>query len=486
MDVPAPRFDVTAPAPALDGLGHVHLIAIGGAGMSAVATLLLARGLEVSGSDRVEGTALAGLRAAGATVFVGHAAEHVRGADTVVVSSAITEDNVELAAAREAGLLVLHRSQALAATMSGMRRIAVAGANGKTTTTSMLTVALVHAGVDPSFAVGAEIGQLATNAAIGRGPDFVVEADESDGSFLAYRPDVAIVTNVQPDHLDFYGTVAAVHQAYVEFAESITDGGLLVASHDDPGSRALAERIAASGLRVVTYGRDAGADLQIGASSSRGLGTRTTIHHRGATHSLELVVPGRHNVENACAALLAATEGLGQDIGEVLNGLLTFTGARRRFEVRGEVRGVTVVDDYAHNAPKVAAVVGTAAEVVRRSGNGALRVIFQPHLYSRTRDFAAEFAQALAPADDVVVLDVFGAREAPMDGVTSALIGNPLAALASGPQRVEVGGSMDEAAARVARRSVTGDLVLTVGAGDVTRLATVVLEALAESGGGGP
>lgn len=483
MDGIAARFDVTEPVPALEGLGRVHLIAIGGAGMSAVARVLLARGLTVSGSDRADGPALEGLRAAGATVHVGHAAAHVAGADTVVVSSAITEDNVELAAAREAGLRVLHRSQALAAAMTGSRKVAVAGANGKTTTSSMLTVALVHAGAEPSFAVGAEISQLGTNAAVGRGESFVVEADESDGSFLAYGPDVAVVTNVQPDHLDFYGTPARVHEAYGAFAESITAGGLLVAGWDDPGSRELAQRMSGEGLRVATYGRRPGADLRIGPTTSQGLGTCSTLHHLGDTHTMKLKVPGGHNVENACAALLAGTLGLGIDVDQVLAGLSTFAGARRRFEVCGEVRGVTVVDDYAHNAPKVAALVGTAAALVRAGGTGKLRVIFQPHLYSRTRDFANEFALALAPADDVVVLDVYGAREAPMMGVTSALIGDPLVRLARGPRTVEVGGPMDDVAARVAARSSAGDLVLTVGAGDVTRLAGLVLDALREDGG---
>jgi UDP-N-acetylmuramate--alanine ligase len=483
VDGTTPRFDVTGPVPSLDRLGHVHLIAIGGAGMSAVARLLLARGLEVSGSDRADGPVLDDLRAAGATVHVGHAAEHVAGADTVVVSSAIAEDNVELAAARSAGIPVLHRSQALAATMAGRVRVAVAGANGKTTTTSMLTVALVHAGADPSFAAGAEIAQLGTNAAIGRGEAFVVEADESDGSFLAYRPDVAVVTNVQPDHLDFYGTVARVHEAYAVFARSITAGGLLVTCADDPGARALADRMAGEGVRVATYGRDTGADLRIGTTSAEGLRTRTSVSHLGVDRTLELMVPGGHNVENACAAVLAATLGLGADVDAVLAGLAGFTGARRRFEVRGEVRGVTVVDDYAHNAPKVAAVVGTAAELVRQAGTGALRVIFQPHLYSRTRDFAVEFAEALAAADDVVVLDVYGAREAPVPGVTPALIGDPLAARPGGPARVEVGGPGSEVARRVARRSGPGDLVLTVGAGDVTALGPIILETLRESGG---
>ncbi|MGB7819400.1 MAG: Mur ligase family protein, partial [Ornithinibacter sp.] len=381
---------------------------------------------------------------------------------------------------------VLHRSQALAAVMGGSRRVAIAGANGKTTTTSMLAVALTHAGADPSFASGAEIAQLGTNAALGAGDAFVVEADESDGSFLAYRPEIAVVTNVQPDHLDFYGTTERLVDAYTAFAESLTDGGLLVACWDDAGSRALAERTRSRGSRVVTYGRSEGADLHIEATSETGLGTRSTIRHLGVPRVLDLMVPGGHNVENACAALLAACTGLGADVDDVLGGLATFAGARRRFEVRGEVRGVTVVDDYAHNAPKVAAVVGTASALVRRSGDGRLHVIFQPHLYSRTRDFAAEFARALAPADDVVVLDVYGARESPVEGVSSALIGDPLAALDPGPDTVEVGGAPADVVHRVAARAERGDLVLTVGAGDVTALAPLLLEALRRTGGGEP
>ncbi len=486
MDVIGGRFDVTGPVPELAHLGHVHLIAIGGAGMSAVARLLLARGLAVSGSDQSDGPALDALRAAGARVYIGHDPGQVADADTVVVSSAIREDNVELAAARAAATPVLHRSQALAAVMAGSRRVAVAGANGKTTTTSMLAVALVHAGADPSFASGAEIAQLGTNAALGAGDAFVVEADESDGSFLAYRPDVAVVTNVQPDHLDFYGTAERLADAYAAFAESVTGDGLLVACWDDEGSRALAERVRSQGARVATYGRTEGADLRIGATEEIGLGTRSTIDVSGVERVLELRVPGAHNVENACAAVLAATAGLGARLDDVLTGLASFAGARRRFEVRGEVRGVTVVDDYAHNAPKVAAVVGTASALVRRNGEGRLHVIFQPHLYSRTRDFAAEFALALARADDVVILDVYGAREAPVAGVTSALIGDPLSALEPGPGTVEVGGPPADAVRRVAARSARGDLVLTVGAGDVTALAPLVLESLRRTGGGEP
>jgi len=477
MTAPAPRYDFAAPVVSLELLGHVHLIAIGGAGMSAVARLLLDRGVRVSGSDAADGPVLESLRERGARIDVGHEAAPVADADTVVVSSAIRDDNVELVAARGADLRVLHRSQALASLMGTSRRVAVAGANGKTTTTSMLVVALVAAGADPSFASGGEIAQLGTNAALGGGPDFVVEADESDGSFLAYRPDVAVVTNVQPDHLDFYGSRANVEAAYASFVESITDGGLLVACFDDPGSRRLADTARAAGRTVLTYGSAEGADLRVGEITARGLGTRSVVVHEGVERALELEVPGDHNVLDACAAYLAAVVGLGADPDAVLAGLAGFGGARRRFEVRGEVDGVTVVDDYAHNPAKVAAVVGTASELVHRAGNGSLRVVFQPHLYSRTRDFAAEFAQALAPADQVVLLDVYGAREQPMPGVTSALIGDPLRAL-PGRRDVLVGPTRTEAVAALTSAARPGDLLLTVGAGDVTALAALVVSAL--------
>ncbi|PKW25670.1 UDP-N-acetylmuramate--L-alanine ligase [Phycicoccus duodecadis] len=485
MTVTNPRFDLAALVPAWSELGAVHLVAIGGAGMSAVARLLLGRGVAVSGSDAADTPVLAALRAAGARVHVGHDAAHLAGVDTVVVSSAVRDDNPELVAARERGLRVLHRSQALAALLPGTRAVAVAGANGKTTTTSMLAVALTHAGADPSFAGGGEVAQLGTNAALGGGPAFVVEADESDGSFVVYRPEIAVVTNVQPDHLDFYGTAAAVAAAYAEFAGTVRDGGLLVACWDDPGSRALAEAQRLAGRRVLTYGVDEGADLQVLDSVADGLGSRSRIRVRdGSEHELVLAVPGPHNVANACAALLVAVVGLGARASDVLAGLASFTGARRRFEVRGEVGGVTVVDDYAHNPAKVAAVVSTAAAHVARSGRGSLRVLFQPHLYSRTRDFAAEFAAALAPAAHVVLLDVYGAREDPVAGVTSALVGDPLAAL-PGERRVEVGLSRDEAVAHLAAAAGPGDLLLTVGAGDVTALAPRLLEALAARGSHG-
>ena len=470
------RFDFAAPAVPLEDLGAVHFVAIGGAGMSGVARVMLARGCVVSGSDAKESPVLSALAVEGAEVHVGHDAAYLEGKDTVVISSAIRDDNVELAAARAAGLRVLHRSQALASTMAQSRRVAVAGANGKTTTTSMLTVALQHCGIDPSFAAGGELAKHGTNAHWGTGDVFVAEADESDGSFLVYRPEVAIVTNVQPDHLDFYGTFAKVQEAYEAFASSITSGGLLVACHDDEGSRHLADLARVAGMRVLTYGWSPDADLVLSGEVFRGLMSRVDITGPdGQTRVLRINIPGRHNLLNAAAAYTAAVEGLGQDPTRVLDGLFGFTGTRRRFEPKGTAGGVSVVDDYAHNPGKVAAVVGTGAQLV--AGTGRLIVVFQPHLYSRTRDFAREFGAALAPADAVVLMEIYGAREDPVPGVSSALVADALR-VAREDADVEVIASWSAVAEAVAARVQPGDLVLTVGAGDVTMIGPEILRAL--------
>lgn len=473
------RFDFAAPAVPLEDLGAVHFVAIGGAGMSGVARVMLARGCVVSGSDAKESPVLQALAVEGAQVHVGHDPAYVRGKDTVVISSAVRDDNVELAAARTAGLRVLHRSQALASTMAQSRRVAVAGANGKTTTTSMLTVALQHCGIDPSFAAGGELAKHGTNAHWGTGDVFVAEADESDGSFLVYRPEVAIVTNVQPDHLDFYGSFDKVQEAYEAFASSITPGGLLVACQDDEGSRRLADLTRAAGTRVLTYGWSPEADLVLTAEVFRGLMSRVDLTGPdGQARALRINIPGRHNLLNAAAAYTAAVEGLGQDPTRVLDGLFGFTGTRRRFEPKGTAGGVSVVDDYAHNPGKVAAVVGTGAQLV--AGTGRLVVVFQPHLYSRTRDFASEFGAALAPADAVVLMEIYGAREDPVPGVSSTLVADALRS-ARPDADVEVIASWSAVADAVAARVQPGDLVLTVGAGDVTMIGPEILRALSRA-----
>jgi UDP-N-acetylmuramate--alanine ligase len=472
--------DLSQPVPGLTDLGRVHFIAIGGAGMSAVARLLLSAGLQVSGSDARESGVLRALESAGARVWVGHDAEHLDGVDTVVVSSAIRSENPELVTARERGLRILHRSQALAALGPGRSVVAVAGANGKSTTTSMIVVGLSSARRDPAFASGADIPQLGTNAALGKGDALVVEADESDGSFVVYGPQVAVVTNVQPDHLDFYGDLAGVERAYRRFVDSMADDGLLVACADDRGARELAEYARGASRRVLTYGVAEDADLRIAGPAPTESGGRADLLVDGRRHELVLQVPGRHNLENAAAAFLTLTEGCGLAAQEALTGLASFAGAARRFESHGEHGAVRVIDDYAHNAPKVAAAVRTGREMARRRA-GRLIVVFQPHLYSRTRDFAREFATALEPADDVLLLDVYAAREDPIEGVSSALITDLMTGRAEA-RPVGLAPGFDEAVDHVVSVAQDGDVVMTIGAGDVTALAPRIAAALSRRG----
>ncbi|MBB2890601.1 UDP-N-acetylmuramate--L-alanine ligase [Flexivirga oryzae] len=468
------RFDFTAPLPALGDLRAAHLIAIGGSGMSGVARLLLAAGVRVSGSDRSESPVLDDLRAAGADVWIGQTAEgaqRVPDDAVVVVSSAIAEDNPELAGVRARGLQVLHRAQALGVLMAGRAALAVAGTSGKTTTSAMATVALRAAGADSSFAIGAPIAGIGANSGVGQGDSFIVEADESDGSFLVYHPQVAIVTSVREDHLDFYGTSERMQQAYADFADTIRDGGLLVACADDPGASALAARHRELGRWVVTYGRTADADLRVADESGSGFAwSATLLPAAGGRIPLQLKVPGAHNLQNAAGVALALTEGFGLSMEQAVTGLGGFTGSARRLEPRGEAGGVRVIDDYAHNPDKLDAAV--RAGLGLRDG-GRLIAVFQPHLFSRTQHAAAGLAAALSRADVAIVLDVYPAREAPVLGVTGALVADAVTGA-----EVVYAPTLDEALQAVLDRARSGDLVLTVGAGDVTTLGPRLLAEL--------
>jgi UDP-N-acetylmuramate--alanine ligase len=460
--------DLTLPVPPADALGRVHFIGIGGVGMAGLARVLLARGVPVSGSDVKASATTEALRALGATVRIGHDAAHLGDADTVVVTTAARETNPELVEARRRGLLVLHRAQALAALMRGRRALAVAGTAGKTTTTSMLTVALQHCGADPSFAIGGELTETGETAAEGTGDLFVAECDESDGSFLLYSPTVAVVTNVEADHLDHYGTPEAVTAAFHAFADRVVPGGVLVACADDPGSAALAARARGRGRDVLTYGVSPGADVRVVDLDVSGPGARFGLVRGADAVRLRLRVPGAHNALDAAAAWTTGVR-LGFDPACLAEGLAGFGGARRRFETKGVASGVRVVDDYAHHPTKVAAVLRAVRGV---SGDGRVLVVFQPHLYSRTRIFAAEFGAALGLADEVVVLDVYGAREDPEPGVTGELVAR---AVPLPPDRVAFEPDREAAVRRVADRATPGDVVLTVGAGDVTALGPAVL-----------
>lgn len=465
------RFDFTLVLPRLQDIRAVHLIAVGGSGMSGVAALFLASGVRVSGSDRAEGPALARLRAAGAHIMVGQQAAnvaHLDAATVIVVSSAIAESNPELIAARGRGMVVLHRSQALAVLSRGGEVLAVAGANGKTTTSAMAVVALRDAGTRPSFAIGADIVGIGSNSAIGAGSSFVIEADESDGSFVVYRPDVAIVTNVRDDHLDFYGDSARLHAAYDDFVSSIGPGGLLVACADDDGSARLAQRHGGA-TRVLTYGRSRDSDLVLGDTQRGETSWSAPLRFpSGQQAELTLEVAGEHNLLNAAGVALALSEGFGLAPEQVVHGLSRFRGTARRFEYRGTAAGVRVVDDYAHNPDKLAAVIRTGLAL---RGQGRLIVLFQPHLYSRTVAFAAQFSAALRLADLVFVMDVFAAREDPLPGVSGELLSRPV----PGAQFVPTAAAAVDAVVLAAR---DGDLVLTVGAGDVTKLGPLILNGL--------
>ncbi|GAB3585042.1 UDP-N-acetylmuramate--L-alanine ligase [Calidifontibacter terrae] len=470
------RFDFAVELPDIKLTQHAHFIAIGGSGMSGVARLMMARGVQVSGSDNAESPVLDKLRAAGAAVAVGNSADNLVGLpDTaiVVISSAITEDNPELAAARSRGLQVLHRAQALAMTMGGRVGLAVAGANGKTTTSGMAVAALRALGEDPSFAIGAEIVGIGANSGVGAGAAFVVEADESDGSFVVYRPRIAIVTSVRDDHLDFYGTTENLQQAYRDFVDTIEPGGLLVVCADDPGAADLGRWAAAAQRRVITYGVAEGADVSIADLSERGWSGRATLRNSGGEPiQLQVEVPGLHNLQNAAGVVAALIHGLGLPEADAVASVAAFRGTSRRSELKGEVGGVRVVDDYAHNGGKLAAMVASGRSL---RGAGRLVAVFQPHLYSRTRDQADAMARALDGADVAIVMDIYGAREQPMPGVSSDLIA---AAMTRPCTRTH---SAQETVDLVAAIVRPGDLVITIGAGDVTQLGPRILDRLKQS-----
>ena len=460
--------------PPADALGRVHFIGVGGAGMSGIARIMLARGLAVSGCDAKESRALAALRALGARVDVGHDVAHVADADTVVTSSAIRPGNPELAEARRVGRRVLPRAAALASVMAGSRGLAVAGTAGKTTTTSMLTVALQACGRDPSYAIGGDLNEPGSNAHAGTGEFFVAEADESDRSFLLLSPEAAIVTNVEPDHLDNYGDAAAVEAAFEAFLERIPAGGCAVLGADDAGSRALVPVAVRCGLTTVTFGSAEDADVRVDGLVLAGERSQFALFAGGRRlGEVSLAVPGAHNAVNAAGAL-ALGLALGLPFTDMARGLGEFSGARRRFELKGVAAGVRVYDDYAHHPAKVRAALAAAREV---AAGGRVIVVFQPHLFSRTQHFAAEFGEQLAQADQVIVMDVFAAREDPVPGVTGALVAD---AIALPPGHVVFTPSWSEVPDLVAERARPGDLVLTVGAGDVTMLGPQILLALGD------
>ena len=457
-----------------DRLGRVHFIGIGGAGLSGIARIMLARGITVSGSDARDSRALDALRALGADVHVGHDAAQVRGADTVVVSTAVREDNPEVVEARRLGLRLLPRSAALESVMRDRRVVAVAGTHGKTTTTSLLTVALQACGADPSFAIGGELNESGSNAHDGSGDVFVAEADESDGAFLVYSPTAAIVTNVEADHLDNYGTEEAYREAFSQFLDRIRPGGFLVACVDDPGAAALAREASARGLQVVGVGESADADVRAeGLGFAGSTSTFQVVDQGRRLGEVTLRIPGRHYVLDAVAALATGLR-LGFAFDDLRRGLEAFSGTRRRMELKGEARGVRVYDSYAHHPNEIAGDLQAARSL---AGEGRVVAAFQPHLVSRTKIFGPAMGEALGAADEVVVMDVYVAREDPEPGVNGAMVA---AHVPLPPDRVQFVPSWSATPAALVERARPGDVVITLGAGDVTLVGPEVLALLAE------
>ena len=470
-------------------LQRVHMVGIGGAGMSGIARILLDRGGLVSGSDAKESRGVHALRARGASIRIGHDASSLDllpGGPTAVITThaAIPKTNPELVEARRRGIPVVLRPAVLARLMDGRTTLMVTGTHGKTTTTSMLIVALQHCGRDPSFAVGGELGEAGTNAHHGSGDCFVAEADESDGSLLEYTPNVAVVTNIETDHLDFYGSADAYIEVFDSFVERLAPGGALVVCIDDPGAAALAQRTAELGIRVLRYGSadQRGEDLAAGLLLWEQHGTEAVAHIQlaGESHPrvMRLSVPGRHMALNALGALLAAIQ-IGATVDDVLDGLAGFEGVRRRFELVGTSGNgptpnslVRVFDDYAHHPTEISATLAAVRTVLQESGDGRCIVVFQPHLYSRTKAFAAEFGRALDAADEVFVLDVYGAREQPLTGVSGASVAEHVSV------SVRYLPDFSAVAEEVAAIACPGDVIVTMGAGDVTLLGPEIVTAL--------
>ncbi len=481
---PSPGEGLAAPRPAraIASGERIHVIGAAGAGASAAVLHAAWAGAAVSGCDPGGPSPYtAAIEALGITLALEHDAEHVSNPpvpDRLAVTKALTAiapDHPELVAARRAGIPIEAWQQVIADAAVGRTLAGVAGTHGKTTTTSLIAFMLRDAGISPTFAVGANIGSLGFNAEYGQGRVFVAEADESDASFLNYSPDVAVITNIEADHLDHYGSVEAVHRAFYDFASLLPADGLLICCADDPGSLALAVRMRRERpeLRVQTYGFSEGADRRLADAHPRGQRFACTLEWgAGESAELEIALPGNHNLLNAAAGFAVGLD-CGLDPEVAVAGLGAFTGAARRFDFRGEAAGVRVYDDYAHHPTEVLAALRAARAV---AGGGAVHVLFQPHLFSRTKEFHREFAAALSLADSAYVLEIYPARETPIPGVTSELLTRELNT---------AGGlvSMGQAAGVLAAAGKPGDVIMTIGAGDVTEQGSAILAALEERPG---
>ena len=450
-----------------DQLGKVHFIGIGGSGMSGIARILIGMGHVVTGSDLRDSSNVAALRELGAKIYIGHDQSHLGDPDTVVVTSALWPTNPEYLLAKERGIPVIHRSQALAKLASSKRLIAVAGAHGKTTSTGMVITALMSMGQDPSFVNGGVINSVGQSSSSGTGELFVIEADESDGSFLLYDTAISLITNVDPDHLDHYGSIEAFHKVFADFANRSRE--LVVISSDDHGAKEVAKLITKP---MITFGEANAATVRV-QNIKEDARVSFELVYKEEKSSAKLILAGRHNALNAAGAV-ATLVSLGFDFQASVIEVAKFEGTERRFELHGQERGVSVYDDFAHHPTEVQAALNGARAVV---GSGKLITVFQPHLYSRTRLFAKEFAQVLAESDEVVLLDIYAAREDPEPGVTGELILNNF----SDQSKIHYAPNWEEASAKAASLADSGDFIVTMGCGDVYRMVPQLLQALKKS-----
>lgn len=451
---------------------RIHFVGIGGIGMSGIAELLANLGYEVSGSDAKTSDVTDRLVTLGVRVSRGHAAAHVGNADVVVVSSAIDTANLEVQEARQRRIPVIPRAEMLAELMRLRYGIAIAGAHGKTTTTSMVALVLERAGLDPTAVIGGRLSAFGSNARLGQGDYMVAEADESDRSFLKLSPSIAVITNIDHEHMESYGTWEALQQAFLEFANKVPFYGAVIACADDGPVRALLPRMT---RRVITYGLDAAAhvaghDLTLQAFGSTCRVVQTIDGATTRLGTLTLQVPGRHNMLNALAAVAVGLEA-GVRFPQIASALGQFAGAERRFERRGEARGVLVVDDYGHHPTEIAAVLAAARAGLDRR----LVVVFQPHRYSRTRDLLEAFGDALADADEVVLTDIYAAGETPIPGVTIEAVDACVRRRAPSVHLVK---ALEDVPATVAAIVRPNDLVITLGAGSIGTMPDRILEAI--------
>ncbi len=454
----------------LDNLKRIHFVGIGGAGMSAIAKVLLAKGFAVSGSDIAKSETVHRLQQLGATIFLGHDAANIEGAQAIVVSTAIAGTNPEIAAAKAKGLPIYHRSEMVAALMDERRGIAVAGAHGKTTTTSMIALMLETAGLDPTIIIGGDIDYLNGNAKLGAGEWLVAEADESDGSFLRLNPEVAVVTNIENDHMDHYGTMDKILAAFTAFLGKLpADQGLAVLCFDNHHIRDLAPRC---GRRYISYALDGDAEYTATDLETRGTATSYLVRHRGQPLGrIQINVPGRHNVANSLAAVIVGLHA-GLPFEQVAAGLGQFQGVKRRFQTKGRVDGVWVVDDYAHHPTEIATTLRAARDVNPKR----LICIFQPHRYTRTKFLRQEFGGAFTGADLLVLTDIYSAGEAPIPGISGETLkeeverqtGKPVTYIAD---KANIARYLSEIAE-------PGDLVMTMGAGNIYLAGEELVERL--------